>query len=604
MEHSVFHKEEIKMEDDPDPLNCWDGGEDGEGDPGDPGQEKQKGNYGGFGDEEADEVKNYQEMFPGLSDEDSFDSTGDEKMCVKLDPSTVSNKLDYLAAGQSKEPVSKQHSAALAAAMEAYPDIYGVKPKSKAEETAPSASWDAGQDLVSKYCKKILHYCKLCKFSFPSVQINVQHWSIVHKEAPRFFCRFQNCEFSSNSDDMRLHIIQHLVDTSKIAMCDHCCVAQLPQHLLNHRRQCLVKGAVAESEAEVSKAGGDNDVVSQMIAQIIMQGLQMPRSGHWKKNPPVRIYFKNCFNKCTKCEKDFDSSEELVLHWQDEHKGDTFMVACRFNSCTFQTDSHDSLKDHIMQHLIRVGKVVKCPSCAKLLKHDYIKTHLKECTEDNIKGNHGRPGRRSGTFTRDHFCHLCEKKFKTEKFLIKHLESEHSSEQFNTYKCEYCDSSFMSVSKLNAHKRSIHARANSYTCDICKKVFSSRGALNSHKVVHENGAHSCEHCNKTFKTKSSLSAHVRGVHPKDFDYFCDRCDYKTNRTEGLKIHIMNKHEPNLKPFMCELCEDKFATKQLLEKHVETHLPDEEKYQYSCHYCPSMFTRKNNLVVHIKSHHKQ
>ena len=99
MEHSVFHKEEIKMEDDPDPLNCWDGGEDGEGDPGDPGQEKQKGNYGGFGDEEADEVKSYQEMFPGLSDEDSFDSTGDEKMCVKLDPSTVTNKLDYYKTG-------------------------------------------------------------------------------------------------------------------------------------------------------------------------------------------------------------------------------------------------------------------------------------------------------------------------------------------------------------------------------------------------------------------------------------------------------------------------------------------------------------------------
>ena len=607
MEHSIFHKVDIKVEDDP--LYSW---EDGERDPGAPGEVREnRHSTPGSDEEEADFVQSYhQEMFPGLSDDDPSGSAIEDNMCVKLDPCTVTP--DPLAVGENLElelgiweskgkTVNKQQSA-LEAAKKAYPDIYGVKKNEKdtskgnGSTEMSKASQDAGQDLVSKYCSQILHYCKLCKFRFPSVQINVQHWSIVHKETPRFCCRFHKCEFSSNSDDMRLHIIQHLVDTGKIVICDHCCVAQLPKHLLYHRRQCLVKGAVAEAEAEVSKGGGDEDVVSQMIEQIIMQGL--PFKGHYKKHPPVNVYFNNCFNKCTKCETKLDSSEGLISHWQNEHRGDTFQVACRFSSCKFQTDSHDSLKDHVMQHLVRVGKMSKCPSCAKLLGHGYIKAHLKQCTAEGIKGNSGRP---SGLTNRHHFCHLCEKKFTTERFLIKHLEEEHSSEQFNTYGCDYCDKSFLTVSKLKIHTRQAHGKANAYPCDICEKTFSSRGALNSHKSIHENRAHNCEHCDKIFKNPQNLASHVRTVHPKDFNYKCEKCDFKTNRTDQIKIHMMQKHDPNLKPFQCDLCEKKFATKVLFERHKETHLPNEEKYQFTCHYCSSMFTTKSNLNLHIKSH---
>ena len=611
MEHSIFHKVDIKQEDDQ-LNNHYDAEEDGGHGPGAPGEER------------IITGESYQEMFPGLPNEDPFASASEEKMCVKLDPSDVPElsglsghareifldslrksatkkvELDPLSVGKTLTSLTK----AVNKQQHLHFDKFKINGKgngngsaeiSRAEDTA-TVRQDAGQDLVSKYCSKILHYCRLCKLSFPSVQINVQHWSIVHKETPMFFCRFKDCDFSSNSDEMRLHIIQHLVKTSKIVICDHCCVAQLPKQLLYHRRQCVVKGAVAEAEAEVSRSAGDGDVVSQMIEQIMMRGL--PFKGHYKKLPPVLLYLNNCFNECTKCGTELDSSEELILHWQEEHKGDNFKVACRFNACSFESESQDSLKDHIMQHLVSVGKVVKCPSCSKLLKYDYIKAHVKQCTAE---GKLETPVRQN---LRGMLCHLCDKKFTTETLLVKHLEKEHHSDQYNTYSCEYCDKSFLTVKKLKAHTKNIHGRAKSYRCDICEKTFISIGGLNSHKFTHQNGKHSCEHCGKIFKTPHSFKVHVKTVHSTEFRYSCEKCDFKTNRNEQLKLHVMQKHDESLKPFMCELCEKKFATKQLLERHAETHLPDEEKYKFSCHCCPSMFTTKSNLNTHIKSHHKQ
>ena len=81
-----------------------------------------------------------------------------------------------------------------------------------------------------------------------------------------------------------------------------------------------------------------------------------------------------------------------------------------------------------MQHLVSVGKVTKCPSCSKLLKSDYIKEHLKQCTAEGKSETPVR-GRKIGNSGAGILCHLCEKKFTTETFLVKHLEKEHPGDQ-------------------------------------------------------------------------------------------------------------------------------------------------------------------------------
>ena len=58
------------------------------------------------------------------------------------------------------------------------------------------------------------------------------------------------------------------------------------------------------------------------------------------------------------------------------------------------------------------------------------------------------------------------------------------------------------------------------------------------------------------------------------------------------------------PHNCSTCGKGFKTRGELNNHEDTHLPDEQKYKFSCQFCGSKFAQKVNLDVHIKSQHSK
>ena len=59
------------------------------------------------------------------------------------------------------------------------------------------------------------------------------------------------------------------------------------------------------------------------------------------------------------------------------------------------------------------------------------------------------------------------------------------------------------------------------------------------------------------------------------------------------------HE-QLRPFECDLCGNKFSTKQSLKMHVES--VHEKKRNYACDECSQRFGCKRVLLRHVKKTH--
>ena len=76
-------------------------------------------------------------------------------------------------------------------------------------------------------------------------------------------------------------------------------------------------------------------------------------------------------------------------------------------------------------------------------------------------------------------------------------------------KCQSCDRTFKTNSKVNEHKKMVHEMIK-FNCDTCDKSFSSNGNLKQHKMkVHDLITHRCEVCEKSFMDRSSLMMHTK-----------------------------------------------------------------------------------------------
>jgi len=113
-------------------------------------------------------------------------------------------------------------------------------------------------------------------------------------------------------------------------------------------------------------------------------------------------------------------------------------------------------------------------------------------------------------------CPVCNKyiKFHNNNDFKNHLKL-HTGER--KYKCETCDKSFVSQSRLTYHKQNVHDPPK-YQCSFCDKPFRSKVSYERHILVHsDEKPHQCEFCSYKARTIGNLSSHVRAVHDiKDY----------------------------------------------------------------------------------------
>uniref|UniRef100_A0A336MQC0 CSON003984 protein n=1 Tax=Culicoides sonorensis TaxID=179676 RepID=A0A336MQC0_CULSO len=282
---------------------------------------------------------------------------------------------------------------------------------------------------------------------------------------------------------------------------------------------------------------------------------------------------------CDICEKSYTKRSSLKSHKQIHKVND---LKCDYCGITFNYSK--TLKRHIAEvHLKIERKNFSCDLCDRKFKEKFlieshmINVHLRESIKDNpLYG----------------YCRYCSKYYSA-TIIENHIEKFHQK-----FECSVCNKVFF---KLNSFKR--HQKTHiiqKYTCDICKKTYGKLDRLKLHiKSIHLRETTKCKICDKKISL-SEIWKHMRRVHKREKNYFCDLCHYNCEYPKKLRVHISAVHlnEPIEKNFACDTCKKSFLTSPELIIHIKSvHLKEQAK----CSICDKMLSL-SWLPSHIKYVH--
>ena len=144
--------------------------------------------------------------------------------------------------------------------------------------------------------------------------------------------------------------------------------------------------------------------------------------------------------------------------------------------------------------------------------------------------------------TEELLCEHCNLIFFDKKSLKHHMETMHPDPNRppEVVKCDECGKDLISKRQLSIHKQRHKEADKEYNCEICGKV-GKRGIFgyrNHKKISHGKKDKPCQYCQKCFNTAKQVAKHIRAVH--------------------------------IKPVLCNVCPKRFATKERLDCHVNSH----------------------------------
>ncbi|KAI5749564.1 hypothetical protein M8J76_008338 [Diaphorina citri] len=184
-----------------------------------------------------------------------------------------------------------------------------------------------------------------------------------------------------------------------------------------------------------------------------------------------------------------------------------------------------NLARHEVTHLQQIA----CDVCEKkFTTYSFMLKHRRE---------HG------GNLSFDN-CHICKETFYKHSELVRHLEREHNipRSESSPWCCRFCNKRMMTKLSLGIHER-IHTGQRPYICDWCGVGFRSKANLLQHQPVHTGQRkYNCTVCGKAFSRKSFVTTHMR-VHTGDRPYDCDVCGAKFTQVGDMRRH-RKKHDEN------------------------------------------------------------
>ncbi|VVC91537.1 unnamed protein product, partial [Leptidea sinapis] len=165
------------------------------------------------------------------------------------------------------------------------------------------------------------------------------------------------------------------------------------------------------------------------------------------------------------------------------------------------------------------------------------------------------------------------------------VSKKNTSKKCSIYICSSCDTKFKSKVRLRYHLRNCSSIKKEPVSEQDSGSKSSNESLSKEKesklLVASKKRLKCTKCPKVFTFEKSFLKHIANEHSNFKSKIqCIYCDITLPNTSSLKVHIDNKHHS--REYECKYCRKRFARKY--------------------HICTATFTRKDNLIVHLREQH--
>ena len=145
-----------------------------------------------------------------------------------------------------------------------------------------------------------------------------------------------------------------------------------------------------------------------------------------------------------------------------------------------------------------------------------------------------------------------------------------------------------------------------HSCGLCCDKFQFPGEFVDHLKQHilsgvktvkspEKCEILCEQCGDIFTSSETYDEHRVTVHP---GFVCGTCSECFGSNDDLEEHVKEKHT-ELKQFVCDICNEKFSLRYILQVHKVQH---SIKYPFVCDDCGRSFKYLVSLGVHQKMKH--
>ncbi|CAB3980336.1 zinc finger 271-like [Paramuricea clavata] len=278
----------------------------------------------------------------------------------------------------------------------------------------------------------------------------------------------------------------------------------------------------------------------------------------------------------------------------------------------------------------------KCKCCKKrferpsdLKRHYKIHTGEKAFTCDVCGISFSQSGnllvhKRIHTGVKPYECNVCDKTFSQKSSLARHKRT-HTGE--TPFVCGKCGKAFSNPYHLICHNRT-HAGVKPYKCSKCGKKFSQCGGLISHKRTHTGEKlFKCNICGKKYSQASGLRKH-KETHISEI-FTCNICDKQFSKASNLTKHKIthtggkyfdcNVHIRDVLPARSFLDRKgthtavnlfKFDIRVKVTKESYSDLPNDralaisQKHAYQCDLCEEIFASSELLSVHKELHTEQ
>ncbi|KAL7034163.1 hypothetical protein ACKWTF_007874 [Chironomus riparius] len=173
------------------------------------------------------------------------------------------------------------------------------------------------------------------------------------------------------------------------------------------------------------------------------------------------------------------------------------------------------------------------------------------------------------------------------------------------YFCFICFNGYWNYKTLYHHYKTEHEDYKAFICLYCGKYHKSVYDIRHHKEVHstkgdklkQSRNFTCSICPKSFTRQNQLQRHL-DTHVKNENkvWICETCGKSFNAKSTLINHAM-VHQTD-KPFVCTTCGEGFKNKYKLKHHKGIHTGERN---FGCEICGQRFRAKGTLKGHILTH---